>query len=96
VITCDVDESVQSVREPCVNTQAEGISLGSSSPASLYRISLVRTMSIATTLAQQKRQLNVSKCSLGVVASDSHDAGMAMSDLALEDIIKDFKAQNSA
>jgi hypothetical protein len=53
-------------------------------------------MSIATTLAQQKRQLNASKCSLGVVASDSHDAGMAMSDLALEDIIKDFKAQNSA
>jgi hypothetical protein len=44
VITCDVDESVQSVREPCVNTQAEGISLGSSSPASLYRISLVRQM----------------------------------------------------
>ena len=54
------------------------------------------TMSIATTLAQQKRQLNASKCSLGVVAADSYDAGKAMSDLALEDIIKDIKAQKAA
>ena len=53
-------------------------------------------MSIATTLAQQKRQLNASKCSLGVVAADSYDAGKAMSDLALEDIIKDIKAQKAA
>jgi hypothetical protein len=41
-------------------------------------------------------KLNSSKCSLGVAVADSYDAGMAMSDLALEDIIKDLKAQNAA
>jgi hypothetical protein len=131
VITRDVDESVQSVREPCVNIGRDkfgklisGVSLShivsqtdqsriskrvlemfgrdddvsdfEEAVANKIAPSRLSTMSIATTLAQQKRQLNASKCSLGVVAADSYDAGMAMSDLALEDIIKDLKAQNAA